>query len=68
MIVVHSRGMRMVHISRTLVDLCVMEKKTTKKKEGGKDRNFTFTFLDCEEDYWNSGSAFYIRIAKDFHL
>ena len=42
------------------------EKKERKKKE--QIEIFMFDFLNIEKDWWNSGSMFYIRIAKAIHV
>ena len=45
-------------------------KEERKKKERKKNKieSFVFDFLNCEEKSWDSGTMFYIRIAKRFHL
>ena len=45
-------------------ELCLMKKKKESKKNG----IFTLGFLKFEKGYWNSGSIFYSRVAKSFHL
>ena len=44
------------------------KKEEEERKKKNKSEIFMFDFLDCKEDEWNSGSMFYIRIAKFFHL
>ena len=44
----------------------MMEKSRLNKKN--KIETFYIDFLNCEKDEWNSGSIFYISIAKRFHL
>ena len=39
-----------------------------KKRKKNKVEIFTFDFLVCEKNYWNSGGIFHIRITKGFHL
>ena len=56
-----SCGVGIVHICCILLELSVREKKN-------KIEIFMFDFFKCGENKWNSGSIFYIRIVKDFHL
>ena len=44
------------------------ERKKERMKKKNKIEMFAFDFLDCEEKSWDSGTIFYIRIAKGFHL
>ena len=46
----------------------MLEGKEEERKKKENIETFTFDFLNCEENEWNSGSTFYIRIAKGFHL
>ena len=43
-----------------------MEKK--KNNSNNKIEIFAFDFLDCDENSWNSGAIFDVRIAKGFCL
>ena len=67
MIVEHSFGVWIVRIRHMLFELCLMVKKEGERKKN-KIEIFAFDFIDCEEKSWNSGTIFYIRIAKGFHL
>ena len=44
------------------------EKSKEIKKEEEQDQNFRGRVSHCEKNLWSSGSIFYIRIAKCFHL
>ena len=44
----------------------MLDEKRRKKKN--KIEIVTFNFLNCEEESWDSGAIFDIRIAKGFHL
>ena len=69
MIVEHLFGVQIVGIRYKLLELCLMKKKTERrKKKKNKFKTLAFDFLDCEEKSWDSGAMFNIIIAKGFHL
>ena len=46
----------------------MLDEQERRKKKKSKIKNFAFDFLDCEENLWDSGAIFDIRIAKSFHV
>ena len=50
----------------------MLDGKERKKEERRKKKNkieiIAFDFRDCDDNSWNSGVMFDIRIAKSFHL
>ena len=61
-----SFGVQITRIFHIVFKQCVREKKEERQKN--KIKIFIFDFLNCVKDQWNSGSIFYIRIGKGFHL
>ena len=44
------------------------EEERKKKEEEEQNRIFAYDFFDNEENLWNSGAIFDIRMAKGYHL
>ena len=46
----------------------IEERRRKKERSRNKIEVFALYFLECEEKSWDSGTIFYLRIAKGFEL